>query len=176
MMDLASLLDVVKAQEWPLLFLIGGLLATIPAISAVLGVSLIGHVDLPIVLLLLWGPLAAGLKELSPGFECLDACVRDCEQISHRLGFLHGDLLHDLDVTDSITEGVDDLDVLDVRDSIPGIAKIFHVVPEALIILLSDGLESLRSRWTLVRALEVPDEHGRLISHDLAALNNVVGR
>jgi hypothetical protein len=57
-------------------------------------------------------------------------------------------------------EGVDDLDILDVRDSIPGVAEMFHIVPEALIMLLPDGLESLSSRWTLVHALEVPIEHG----------------
>jgi hypothetical protein len=101
-----------------------------------------------------------GLKELSPGLGCLDACVRDCEQISHSLGFLHSDLLHGLDVTDFVTEVVDDLDILDVWDSIPGVTETFHVVPEALIMLLSDGLESLSSRWMLVCALEVPDEHG----------------
>jgi hypothetical protein len=57
-------------------------------------------------------------------------------------------------------EGVDDLDDLDVRDSIPDIAEMFHVVPKALIMLLSNSLESLNSRWTLVYALEVLDEHG----------------
>jgi hypothetical protein len=40
-------------MEMPLFFLIGGLLATIPMISAVLAISLIGHVDLSIVLFLL---------------------------------------------------------------------------------------------------------------------------
>jgi hypothetical protein len=53
MMDLTPLLCVVRATERSLLFLIGGLLAAIPAISAVLAVSPIGHVDIPIVLLLL---------------------------------------------------------------------------------------------------------------------------
>jgi hypothetical protein len=56
-------------------------------------------------------------------------------------------------------EGVDDLDVLDVRDSVPGIAEIFHVVPEAFIMLLLDGIQSFCSRWMLVRAMKVPDEH-----------------
>jgi hypothetical protein len=121
-MDLAQLLCVVRATERSLLFLIGGLLAAIPAISTV---SPISHVDLPIILLLLWGPLATGLKESSPGLECLDACVHDCEQIGHHLGFLHGNLLYDLDVADSVAEGVDDLDVLEVRDSVTGIAKCF---------------------------------------------------
>jgi hypothetical protein len=57
-------------------------------------------------------------------------------------------------------EGIDDLDVLDIRDSIPGIAKMFYVVSEALIMLLLDGLQSLRSGWTLVCTPKVPDEHG----------------
>jgi hypothetical protein len=53
-------------------------------------------------------------EESSSGLGCVDACVRDCEQIDHHLGFLHCDLLHDLDVADSVAKGVDDLDVLDV--------------------------------------------------------------
>jgi hypothetical protein len=57
-------------------------------------------------------------------------------------------------------EGVDYLDVLDVRDSIPNIAEMFHVVLEAFIMLLPNGLESLNSRWMLIRALEILDEHG----------------
>jgi hypothetical protein len=73
---------------------------------------------------------------------------------------LHGDLLHGLDVADFVAEGVDDLDVLNVRSSIPNVVEIFHVVPEALIKLLLDGLQCLSSRWTLVRALEIPEELG----------------
>jgi hypothetical protein len=145
-MDLAPILCIVRATESHLLFLIGGLLATIPVISMVLAVSLIGHVLLPIVLLLLWGPLATWLKELSPSLRYLDACVRDYEQINHHLGFLHGDLHHGLHVTDSITKGIDDLDVLDVRDRVPYIAEMFHVVLEALIMLLPNGLDSFSSR------------------------------
>jgi hypothetical protein len=95
----------------------------------------------------------------SPGFGGLYAHVGDYEQIDHCLGLLHGDLLHSLDV-DPITEGIDDLDVLDVRDSVPGIIETFHVVPETLIILLSDGLHGLCWRWTLVRALQVSNEYG----------------
>jgi hypothetical protein len=37
-------------------------------------------------------------------------------------------------------ESVDDPDVLDIRDIIPGVVEMSHVVPEALIMLLSDGL------------------------------------
>jgi hypothetical protein len=45
-----------------------------------------------------------------------------------------------------VAEGVDDLDVLNVRDNVPSVAETFHVVSEALIMLLPDGLESLNSR------------------------------
>jgi hypothetical protein len=54
-------------------------------------------------------------------------------------------------------EGVNDLDVL---DAIFGIAETLDIIAETLIILLLDGLEGLGSRWTLIGALEVPDEHG----------------
>jgi hypothetical protein len=151
-MDLAPLLCVIRVIEMPLFFLIRGLLATIPTIFVVLAVSPIDHVDLSIVLLLLWRPLSMGLKESCPSLWCLNACVRDCEQIGHRLGFLHCDLLHGLDVADSVMEDVDDLDVLDARDSVLGVVEMFHVVSEALIMLLPDGLESLSSRWMLVCA------------------------
>jgi hypothetical protein len=57
-------------------------------------------------------------------------------------------------------EGIDDLDILDVRDSVPGIIEMFHVVLEAFIMLLLDGLESFRSIWTLICILKVPDENG----------------
>jgi hypothetical protein len=66
-----------------------------------------------------------GLKESSPGLGCFDACIRDNEQISHHLGFLHSNLLHGLDVANSVMEGIDDLDVLDVQDSIPALQKCF---------------------------------------------------
>jgi hypothetical protein len=36
----------------------------------------------------------------------------------------------------------------------------FHIAPEALIMLLLDGLEGFNYRQTLVRTLEVPVEHG----------------
>jgi hypothetical protein len=100
------------------------------------------------------------LKKSSLGFRSLDACVSDREQIGHRLGLFHYDLLHSLNVADSIAEGVDDLNVLDIRDSVPSIVEMFHIVPKALIMLLSDGLESLSSRWPLIRALKVSDKYG----------------
>jgi hypothetical protein len=52
-MDLVSLLCIIRATEWPILFLIRGLFTMIPAFFTVLAVSPIGHVDLPIVLLFL---------------------------------------------------------------------------------------------------------------------------
>jgi hypothetical protein len=41
---------------------------------------------------------------------------------------------------------IDDFNVLDIRDSIPGIAEIFHIVPEAFIMLLLDGLQGFHYR------------------------------
>jgi hypothetical protein len=59
-----------------------------------------------------------------------------------------------------MTEGVNDLDVLDVQDAISGITETLDIIMKTLIMLLLDGLESLSSRWTLIGALEVSDEHG----------------
>jgi hypothetical protein len=77
---------------------------------------------------------------LGPGFRGLYAHIDDCEQIGHRFGLLNGDFLHSPNVTDPIAEGIDDLDVLDVWDNVPGIVEMFHVVLETLIMLLPDGL------------------------------------
>jgi hypothetical protein len=96
----------------------------------------------------------------SLGLGSLYTYFSDCEQISHRLGFLHRYLFHNLDIVEAITKGIDDLNVLDVRDGIPGIAEILDVVTETLIMLLLDGLEGLSSRWMLLCALKVADEHG----------------
>jgi hypothetical protein len=96
---------------------------------------------------------------LSPGFESLYAYIGDREQVSHHFGLLHGYLFHHFNIGDAITEGVNDLDVLDVWDVISGIAEMLDIVTETLIMLLLDGLEGLDSRWTLIGALEVPDEH-----------------
>jgi hypothetical protein len=57
-------------------------------------------------------------------------------------------------------KGIDDLDVLDVRDIISGIAETFHIVPKALVMLLLDGLQGFSCRWTLICSLQVLDEHG----------------
>jgi hypothetical protein len=65
-----------------------------------------------------------------------------------------------LDTANPIAKGVDDLNILDVRDSIPSVEEAFQVVPEALIRLLLDTLQGLYSRWTLIYTLEVLDEHG----------------
>jgi hypothetical protein len=57
-------------------------------------------------------------------------------------------------------EGVDDLNILDVGDSVPGIAETFNIIAETLIMYLLDSLEGLSSIWTLVRALKVSNKHG----------------
>jgi hypothetical protein len=100
------------------------------------------------------------LQKPSPGFGSLYAYISDCEQISHRFGLLHGYLFHSLDIADAITEGIDDLEVLDVRDGVPRIAEMLDIIMETLIMLLLHGLEGLGSRWTLICALKVPDEYG----------------
>jgi hypothetical protein len=59
---------------------------------------------------------------------------------------LHGDLLNGLDVSDPVTESIDDLDVLNVGNSIPGIAKMFHIISEPFIMPLLDGFKSFSGR------------------------------
>jgi hypothetical protein len=139
-MDLAPLLYVVRVTKRHLLLLIRGLLLAVSAVSTVSAISPIIRVDCSVILLLLCGPLATRLKKSSPCFGSLDAYVRDCEQMGHRLRLLYGDLLRSLNVADSITKSVDDLDVLYIQDSIPDVAETFHVVPDALIMLLPDGI------------------------------------
>jgi hypothetical protein len=90
---------------------------------------------------------------LSPGLGSIYAYIGDCEQISHSFGLLHGYLFHSFDITYAITEVVDDLNVLDVRDIISGIAEMLDMITETLIMLLLDGLEGIGSRWTLIGAL-----------------------
>jgi hypothetical protein len=58
-----------------------------------------------------------------------------------------------------VAESIDDLDVLVVRDIVPSIAKVFHLVTETFIMLLPDGLQSFCCRWMLVRPLEVHNEY-----------------
>jgi hypothetical protein len=72
----------------------------------------------------------------------------------------HGDLFHSLDVADPVMKSIDDLNVMCVRDSIPGVAETFHIVLETFIMLLSDGFQGLCCRWMLICALEVSDENG----------------
>jgi hypothetical protein len=96
---------------------------------------------------------------LSPGLKSLYTYIGDYEKISHHLGLLYGYLLHSLDITNTIAEGVNVLNVLDAWDGIPGIAEMLDIVAETLIMLLLDDFEGLISRWTLVCALKVPNEH-----------------
>jgi hypothetical protein len=55
---------------------------------------------------------------------------------------------------------IDDLDVLDVWDSVLGIAETFYVISYAFIMLLLDALQGFSCRWTLIHTLDVPNEHG----------------
>jgi hypothetical protein len=136
-MDLAPILYVIRVMERPLFFLIRGLITMITVVSVISPVSC---VDFLIILLLLRGPLATRFKKSRLGLGSLYAYISNYEWISHRLGLLHDDLPHSLDIVEPVAQVIDNLNVLDVQDSVPGIAETFHVVPEALIMLLLDGL------------------------------------
>jgi hypothetical protein len=110
--------------------------------------------------LLSWWPLASRLEKSSPGFRSFYAYIGNRERISHRFGLLHRYIFHDFEITDAISEGINNLDVLDVRDVISDIVETLDIITETLVVLLLDGLEGLDSRWMLIGALEVPDEHG----------------
>jgi hypothetical protein len=57
------------------------------------------------------------VKESGSGLGGFDAFIVYCQQIGH--GFwLHGDLLNDLGVGDPVAEGINDLNVLDVGNSV----------------------------------------------------------
>jgi hypothetical protein len=136
-MNLAPLLCIGMMAKQPFLLLVDGLLLTVLMISVI---STISYVDLSIILLLLRGPLATWFKELSSGLGGLNAYIGDCEQISHHFGLLHSDLLNCFEITNPVAGGIDTLDVLDVQDDVSGVAEMFHVVLETLIMLLLDGL------------------------------------
>jgi hypothetical protein len=57
-------------------------------------------------------------------------------------------------------EDIDDFIILDVQNSIPGVAEMFHIIPKTFIMILLDGPQGLSCGRTLVRAVEVPNEHG----------------
>jgi hypothetical protein len=158
-MDLTPLLCVVGASEASPFLLIRVLFFAIAVSSAVLLISLFCGVDLPIIPSS-WWPLASRLEKSSPGFRSFYAYIGNCEQIDHRFGLLHLYLFHGFEIVDAISEGVNNLDVLDIRDVISGIAETLNIIMKTLIVLLLDGLEGLDGRWTLIGALEVPDEHG----------------
>jgi hypothetical protein len=138
MMDLAPLLCVDWATERPLVLLIHVLLLTISAISIIL---MIGCINLLIVLLFLpWWPLVTWFKEPGSGLRGLNAHIGNREQIVHCSRLFHGDSLNGLDIADSVVEDVDDLNAMNVRDSIPSIVETFHVILHALIMLPLYGL------------------------------------
>jgi hypothetical protein len=80
------------------------------------------------------------------GLRGLNADVSNRKQIGHCFQLFQGDLLHSLDVSDSIMESIDDFDVLDVWDSVPDVAETFHVVPKTFIMLLLDALSGFCCR------------------------------
>jgi hypothetical protein len=99
-------------------------------------------------------------RSFSSGLIGLDAHVNKCLQINHCLGILHCDLLNNLDIAHLVMKGIDDLDVLHIRDSVPGVTETFHIVLKSFIMLLHNGLQGFSCTWTLTRTLEVLDEHG----------------
>jgi hypothetical protein len=100
------------------------------------------------------------LQKSSSGFGSFYAYIGNRDQIDHHFGLLHCNLFHSFEIADAITEGVNNLDVLDVWDAVSDIAEMLDIITETLIVLLLDGLEGLGGRWTLIGALEVLDEHG----------------
>jgi hypothetical protein len=157
-MDFTQLFSISRSPERSFLLLISELLLVVSVIAVI---PVICCVDLPVILLLiLWGTLVVRFKDPSSSLWCLDANVSNCQQIGHQFGLFHDNLLNSLDVVEPFTENIDDFDVLNVRDSVSGIAKMFYVLTEAFIMLLLDGLQSFCCRWTLIRALEVVNEHG----------------
>jgi hypothetical protein len=96
----------------------------------------------------------------SPGFGSFYAYIDNCEQISYHFGLLHRYLFYGFEIADTISESINNLDVLDVWDAISRIAETLDIITETLIMLLLDSLEGLGGRWTLIGALKVPDEHG----------------
>jgi hypothetical protein len=105
-------------------------------------------------------PPVPRLQKLSLGFGSFYAYIGNREQIGHRFGLLHCYLLYSFEITDAITKGINNLNILDVRDVISGIAEMLDIITETLIVLLLDGLEGIGGRWTFIGALEVPDEYG----------------
>jgi hypothetical protein len=83
--------------------------------------------------LLLDGPISSRLQKSSLGFESFYAYVGNREQISHCFGLLHRYLFHSFEIADAISEGVNNLDVLDVRNVI---TEMLDIITETLIVLL----------------------------------------
>jgi hypothetical protein len=100
------------------------------------------------------------LQKSSSGFISFYAYIGNRKQIGHHFGLLHCYLFHNFEIVDTITEGINNLNVLDVWDAISGTAETLDIITETLIMLLLDGLEGLSGRWTLIGALEVLVEYG----------------
>jgi hypothetical protein len=81
-MDLAPLLCIIRVMGRPLLLLIQRLLLAVSMISVVsmiFAISSISCVDFLVILLLLRGALAIGVKKSSPGIRCLNTYVSNCK-------------------------------------------------------------------------------------------------
>jgi hypothetical protein len=157
-MDLTPLLCVVEASEGSPFLLIGVLFSAIVVSSTVLLISSFSGVDFPIIPSSWWS-LASRLQKFSPGFRSFYAYIGNCEQIGYSFELLHRYLFHGFEIVDAISEGVNNLDVLDVWDVISDIAEMLDIIMETLIMLLLNDLEGLDGRWTLIGSLEVPGEH-----------------
>jgi hypothetical protein len=96
---------------------------------------------------------------LGSGLGGLNVDINNCKHIDQRSRLFHGDLLNSHDVGDPVTKDIDDFNVLNVWDRIPGVVETFHIISKALIMLLLDGLQGFSCGRTLVCALEVPNEH-----------------
>jgi hypothetical protein len=44
-------------------------------------------------------------------------------------------------IADPVTKDIDDLDILNVWDSVPGVVEMFHIILKTFLMLLSDGLQ-----------------------------------
>jgi hypothetical protein len=107
------------------------------------------------IFLLLFGPLAFVVKELSSCFWDFDAFV---SYRRHGFGLLYVYLLYSLEISYTIVEGIDDHNILNVQDDIPGVEEVLDEVIEAFIGLLLDDLKGLCCDWPLVCPLEISNE------------------
>jgi hypothetical protein len=68
---------------------------------------------------------------LSLGIGSFYAYIGNREQIGHHFGLLHRYLFHGFEIADTILEGVNNLDVLDVRDAVSSIVETFDIITDS---------------------------------------------